>query len=324
MRKKALIAIAIASGAINPQLSISAKEPSESQTVLITDYIRSTYVSPEIRAYFLLSIANQCLDGIKKSEVEKLFGPVDNVLRSNPFRIRGRDNFPNHWLQLVSTKAHEKLIEAATGKARTPEKPGKEELDLASKATKEAYQLLKGSSSDEYRLELLFVASCMQQRLGNMKEAETYTQTINRELRSYEAAKSVRIAQAQSAVAVLNAKSFAIIPVQILDYKTTAKPNIKPFSEEEFKVSEALRLRAVAIADKTPSTEHVRRKAHRDMVLWYQTLGKTKLAEEEKQMLFQLVGFKNDNALYPNHKGCGQVDWWQEKPIASTFDCGMG
>lgn len=324
MRKKAIVAIAIASGTVNPQLPVSAKEPIESQPVLITDYVRSTYVSPEIRAYFLLLIANWCLDGRKKSEVEKLFGPVDTVLSSSPFKIRGRDIFPIQWLQLLSTKAHEKHLDATGGKTRKPEKPGKEELDLARKATKEAYQLLKESGSDEYRLELLYVASCMQRRLGNIKEAETYTQTIDRELLSYEAAKSVRIDRAQSAVNVLNAKSNIIIPVQIPDYKITAKPNIKPFSTEEFKASEALRLRAVAIADKTPSTEHVRRKAHRDMALWYQMLGKEKLAEEQKHALFQLVGFKNDNALYPNHKGCGQIEWWQEKVSVSTFDCGMG
>lgn len=324
MRKKALLAIALASGAVNPQLPVSAKEAIESQPVQVIDCIKGTYVSPETRAYFLLSIANQCLGGAKKANVEKQFGAVDKTIAYDPLKFRRWNYMLQALMQQVSQKAYEEVLSGARGQALPLEKIGKDERDLANKATKEAYQLLKQSPSDENRLELLFMASCMQQRLGNMKEAEIYTQTIDQELRSYEEGKSVRIARAEAAVTVLNAKSYGIIPMQILDFKSTTTPNIKAFSAEEFKASEALRLRALAIADKTPSTEHVRRKAHRDMVLWYQTLGKAKLAEEEKHVLFQLVGFQNENALYPNNKGCGYLEWWQAERIPCTRLCGMG
>lgn len=324
MRKKAIVAIAIASGTVNLQLPASAKKPIQSQPVLVTDYIKSTYASPETKAYSLLSIANQCLNGAQKTNVEKQFGTVDTPLAYDPLKFRRWDYLLQALMQQVSQKAYEEVLNTARGQARLPEKIGRDELNLAIQATKDAYQLLKQSNSDENRLELLFIAACIQQRLGNMKEAEIYTQTIDQELRSFEEAKNVGIARAEAAVNVLNAKSYGIIPMQILDFKTTATPNIKAFSAEEFKASEALRLRALAIADKTPSTEHVRRKAHRDMVLWYQTLGKTKLAEKEKQVLFELVGFENENALYPNNKGCGVLEWWQAESIPCTRLCGMG
>lgn len=119
------------------------------------------------------------------------------------------------------------------------------------------------------------------------------------------------------------------IPVQIPDLNPDLNPferqeSVGPFTEEEFKKSEKLRLRAVAIADKLSKEEHVRRKAHRDLALWYMKLGKKEQGEKEKQILFEMVDCKDDIILYAQPEACGHVVWWKKQKYESGLACGMG
>ncbi|MBI1268693.1 MAG: hypothetical protein GC193_14825 [Cryomorphaceae bacterium] len=78
------------------------------------------------------------------------------------------------------------------------------------------------------------------------------------------------------------------------------------------------------LADKLAEDSHFRRKAHRDMVLWYQQQGMSKAAQTEKEVLFDLVGIEDDRILYPLRVGCAKLIWWKDDSISETGACGMG
>lgn len=107
------------------------------------------------------------------------------------------------------------------------------------------------------------------------------------------------------------------------EFHSKSKTKVARHSESDFQNSEAQMLRAVAIADKLDRTSHLRRTAHRDMTLWYSQLGKTEKAEQQKQELFELLGFKDDSILYPQDGGCGHVVWWRREKVGA-MGCGMG
>jgi hypothetical protein len=123
--------------------------------------------------------------------------------------------------------------------------------------------------------------------------------------------------------------AYSLIPVNIPnlnphDSIAGRQTPLEPFTEKDFKESEKLKLRAVAMADRLDSKNHLRRKAHRDLALWYMQLGKNQLAQKEKQTLFELVGCEDDSILYPQAAGCGHVVWWKKERNIVTMGCGMG
>ncbi|MEZ4535084.1 MAG: hypothetical protein R3D26_08795 [Cyanobacteriota/Melainabacteria group bacterium] len=81
---------------------------------------------------------------------------------------------------------------------------------------------------------------------------------------------------------------------------------------------------ALALADRLDTGSQLRRKAHRDMVLWYQELGKSYAARNEKEILFNLVGVHDDKIFYPQSSGCGNIIWWKAETIRAKMACGMG
>jgi hypothetical protein len=96
------------------------------------------------------------------------------------------------------------------------------------------------------------------------------------------------------------------------------------FAEKDLYESEKLKLRAAAMADRLNSKSDIRRKAHRDLSLWYSRIGKIEVAEREKQILFELVGCKKDSILYPQSGMCGHLVWWNPEPVSFAERCGMG
>jgi hypothetical protein len=122
-----------------------------------------------------------------------------------------------------------------------------------------------------------------------------------------------RLTQARQKV--LNAMAFGILPVIIPDqnssgFKWEPTTPLEVFTEQEFKKSEKLKLRAAALTDTLDNQSHLRRKAHRDLALWYLQLGKMKLAENQKQTLFDLIGPREDSLLFPRVEACGELAWW--------------
>jgi hypothetical protein len=121
----------------------------------------------------------------------------------------------------------------------------------------------------------------------------------------------------------LNSEAYGLISIVIPDIKPTST-QAKSFTEEVFDTSEKLKLRAVAMTDRLDATNHLRRKAHRDLSLWYSQLGKTELAEKEKQTLLELVGTKDESILYPYVQMCGHLVWWRDPRSHDMMACGQG
>jgi hypothetical protein len=121
----------------------------------------------------------------------------------------------------------------------------------------------------------------------------------------------------------------AILPVQIPtfvpgDFNEPPPATLLNPSTKAIHDSEALLLRGLKIVDRLPSSDHSRRKAHRDMVLWYRQVGMMQPAEEQKLILFGLVGIENDSILYPQSGACGHPAWWMKPGYLSDTHCGMG
>jgi hypothetical protein len=78
------------------------------------------------------------------------------------------------------------------------------------------------------------------------------------------------------------------------------------------------------MADRLTAKTDTRRRIHRDLSLWYMQLGKVEKAEQQKQILFELVGRADDKLLYPAQVGCGGVVWWGDESKMLFGACGMG
>lgn len=133
-------------------------------------------------------------------------------------------------------------------------------------------------------------------------------------------------------MSVLNAKAYGIIAVEIPYHRQTSWTRgghlglpERPFTDIELAKCEALWLRSAALADKLNPTANTRRMVHRDLSLWYKLVGKNDEADRQKQILFNVIGQKNDKFLYPSQGICGALIWWTDPPKnAAAFGCGMG
>jgi hypothetical protein len=171
------------------------------------------------------------------------------------------------------------------------------------------------------------IASMYLGKLGNKSEAKKCRNIVDEAIQAIEKG-PVDEGRITAAASVLNSMAFGYAPVYIEDQLWLAEihRHDKPtqISDDDFKTSEKLKLRAVKMLDRLPATADARRKAHRDMVLWYETFKKVDLADAQKQTLFELVGSKDDSILYPQSGSCGSLIWWQTQKVVVNLMCGMG
>lgn len=128
-------------------------------------------------------------------------------------------------------------------------------------------------------------------------------------------------------ISLFDVLAYGLIPLRIADHELgqiKLDDATKSSTADRFVDAEALKLRGMVLADRLDMDSHVRRKAHRDLALWYQELGKVELAERQKERLFELIGVRNDRLLYPQSGGCGSLIWWKAEAPKYSYDCGMG
>lgn len=323
-RKKTLLAIAFAGGMLNSQVTAFAEEPRSTQT-LIQNVENDSRMRPEVQAYYLLRISNSYLSNKDRTAVEAQY----NSLHTIGPRTIGRDNFFVNWADQVSLQAQSAKVgvKSQNGDQTSSDKIPSENLKLAEQAAHSALKLAGKTSSRLTELNIYFIASQLFQMTGNKIEEQRCTRFFEDAIKACESKAPTIPEEAIAASSILNSMAYGKIPVRIPDYvdpRSSRTPTVKPFTEEEFKSSEAFKLRSIAILDRLPSNNHDRRKAHRDLALWYETLGKNELAEQQKQVLFNLVGIRDESILNPQPAGCGSVVWWTIERIKHKFMCGVG
>ncbi|MFX5952806.1 hypothetical protein ABTE58_19195, partial [Acinetobacter baumannii] len=74
------------------------------------------------------------------------------------------------------------------------------------------------------------------------------------------------------------------------------------------------------LLDRFPEHDDARRRVHRELALWYEATGKTEKSQREKQKLFALVGWEDDELLYPRSESCGHLVWWQKSEVSHGLD----
>lgn len=317
MRSKTILALAFASGLIYPQVpahSQNAPEPKfkYAAKLVIKDFVTDSQGPAELKAYNLLLIARRLLDGADLGTVSSEFSGT--AFSNETWNGEQRRRF----LNLLAAEQAAKTVDGSS------KCEGAEERLLANSALEAAIKQLDQSKEPYSRLVMLFITSSMYQRLGDTSGAQQCNTFINKYLSAVKSASSPSVDQISAAIHVLELQAFQKIQLEIPEYLPQPLPRLETYSKADYIAAEKLRLEAVLIADKLPASEHVRRKAHRDLALWYTALGKEIQAEKEKQVLYTLVGFKNESLLNPQVAGCGSLAWWLQKPLEMTYDCGRG
>lgn len=313
-RRKAFLAIAFTGGLLNSQLPAPAENKVHTTNSLMQRIANSTQMPAEVRAFYLLKLAYGYLSDSNKGKAEAQYASVGTEQDGSHNSIARRwDAFLIPWTEQI-------LVEGLSANHNN--------AALADAAIQKAVSQLDNSSNKSAKLKMYFIASLLFEKAGDTDGVKKCAKLLEETFQACERNSPTDEDERKGAISVLNLMSYCLIPVQISDFDPKLNPmkpqQVKQFTDKDFKESEKFRLRAVGIADRLPTQNHVRRKAHRDLTLWYMQLGKNELAEKQKQVLFELVGYKDDSVLYPQHEGCGQVVWWKKEKLQSGFDCGRG
>ena len=326
VKKRALMALLVAGGMLGSApggyAAPKAGAVSKSQLELVKTIAENQKISSELRAYYLIQIARSALQGMDGGALEKQYGPYAAAGAFNLFSRR-RSAFNSS----LSAMASQLSLEANSTKE---DKPGEKRGNsaLAETALKEALPLLETSDNSFARLNLYFMASYLFRKTGNEIESKYCQKKVDDAIKGCESDFSHHANHIEGVVAVLNSMAYGYVPVQISDWQRPsaagAGKQAKSYAEKNIAEAEKLKLRALALADRLDTGSQLRRKAHRDMVLWYQELGKSYAARNEKEILFNLVGVHDDKILYPQSSGCGNIIWWKAETIRAKMACGMG
>lgn len=326
-RKKALLAIAFASGMLNSQLPVFPQSKVNASDSIEQRIVKNTNIAPEIRALYLLRLAREYVNNTHKSEVE-----TRNTYLANEV---SKSWTPDTWEMIVSSWTNQLPVNEEPVKGvRIPNsliansRPTPENLLLANSSINLALEQLDKSLDMFARLGLHFIAWRLYSETGNVAGLKRCSKALDADFENYKENETFDEEQINMTSSILNLLANSLIPVSIPNLDpaefSLRKKEILPFTERDFKESEMLRRRAVEMTDRLDPQNDVRRKAHRDLVLWYYLLGKTETAEIEKQILFELVGIKDDSILYPQSGTCGHLVWWRKPGYSSGGYCGMG
>ena len=323
--KRALMAILLAGGFLHsdaPVYSLPESNSQESGSQIVERIIQNDSLSPATRTYRLLNLAGSLLKGGNYDEVIKSFS---HRSRAVTFSMSPRMAlmFKRSWVSQANQAA--KL--ALSPGANKPDLP-EENVALVREALSKALPLIDESTDPFFRLNMYLIASGRFRELGDIENAEKCDDAIQTYIRACELDPSAHADQLEAAASVLDSEAWAYVQVPISDRRpSSARDSIvepQACSDESFEKSQKLRLRALALLDKLGPESHLRRKAHRDMALWYQALGKTEMARAQKEILFDMVGIHSDEILYPQSLGCGHLAWWKVASTLKMVGCGMG
>jgi hypothetical protein len=266
----------------------------------------------DYRAYRLLMRADAYLAGQDRAQVEANF-PIAS---------------PTAWG--FNSGSHELLSQWAKRVSKEEFKSNKN-ASIAIGTINEAVSELSACKDSYTKLHMYLVASVLLRKAGDEKDSKKCEEYIENFIHHCETAESLDEKQMSVAISLLNSKAYGLVAVDIPDtmpsYSTSpekvALPDGPP-TFQELADSEALWLRSAVLADRLKPTAHLRRMVHRNLSLWYQMVGKKDQAEQQKQILFSLVGKHDDRLLYPSKGFCGGSAWWILPSARGIEMCGMG
>ena len=333
---KVTLAILFAGGMLNssaPALSANQSAPANSLKLEIAN---NKQLTPALRAYKMLRFASQRLGD------HRMYTYINSSQMNDPSFINTWQSFLISWTNQLSYANHELQADKQSVSNAKSKPTKKEDEKLAHAAIKEALEELKASSDTFAKLDLYYVASLLYERTGNSSGKAKCNHFLKAAFKSCEETSPADENAINAASTILNASAYEFIQVKIDDQPRTARTlrrqsariSVRPevvmaesFTDSDFKKSEGLKLRAIKMVDRLNSMSHVRRKAHRDLALWYSQLGMTAKSDEQKDILYELVGVKDDSILYPQPGYCGSADtWWLTSGIGfgTLIGCGMG
>lgn len=330
---KAMLAIAFAGSMLTSQLPCVCKESSETTSTttststsssVIESITKSVKARPEEKAYYLLQIASCYITGGDVNSLEThLKAQLGQRNNNSLFHSLSRGEPPLvSWANSVSLLSHS--ASGTNPSVTGNRKISNEKRAVADKAIGAAIAQLGQGFDDAQALNLYLIASCLSRMTGNTQNEQKCIKALNEAIRACEASKTVDSVRIKVASSILNSMAYGLIPISIPDYQAPTPAQATVIDRKNIDQSERLKLRAAALLDRLPTADHDRRKAHRDLSLWYLQFGKGEKARKEKQELFKLVGVKDDRILYAQHGSCGHPLWWSLEKVAGYAKCGMG
>ncbi|MCA9817678.1 MAG: hypothetical protein H6677_10605 [Candidatus Obscuribacterales bacterium] len=325
IKRRALMAILLAGGLVNTPVPVSAlpeSNPGDSDKQIFEKVARNTRLPSSERAYHLLLVAGALLNGSSSDELAKNYKQYTEN-GSGGFSYRINRHFKSSLRSLADQAAQKDLI---VGKANSS--LSQKNFALAKSVMLEAFPLISPTVDPYFQMSMYLIARGKFRELGDAASSKKCDDAIEKFVSSCEKDGNPNSKQLEAAASVLDSQSQEFIRITIFDQKPSYANRTKAlpisYSEENFRKAQKLRLRAIALLDRLAPENHLRRKAHRDMALWYSELGKDALANAQKEALFDLVGVQSDNILYPQSGGCGSLIWWKAEAPKYSYDCGMG
>ena len=326
-RRKALLAIAFASGILSSPLPAFPEFTLEASNSIEQKIVKNTKVTPEIRALYLLQLAREYLSNIEKSEIETRNLYLANE-SSKGWTRETWEVIISSWTNQIPSRGSSTQANSIYQNSTSALRPTEANMLLANASIDMAMEQLNKSTDVFAKLGLHFIAWRMYRETGNFVGLKRCNTALEADFENYKENETFDEAEIKATTYILNLLSNSLIPVTIpksnpAEFSLRQK-EISPFSDRDFKESEMLRRRAVEMTDRLAPQNDIRRKAHRDLVLWNYLQGKTETAEIEKQILFELVGIKDDSILYPQSGMCGHLVWWSATAVRVSGFCGMG
>lgn len=320
-RIKALLAIAFAGNMLTAQpvaLCGEAHPPSASAIEAIE---KNSQATPETKAFYLLQLAYCYITGGDATSLEKELktsGLPTNWALSHRMGRHGLSVY--FWASSVSLMSHSEPVKHEIIKKEI----SRQDHAVADKAIVAAITQLGHGYNDPQALHLYLIASCLSRMTGNKKNEQNCTKILNDAIQAREVDKTLDATQIKVVASILDSMSYGLVPIRIPDYQRQTTEETRTIDMKNVDESERLKLRAAALLDRLPNTDQERRKAHRDLALWYSQLGKGDKSLKEKEVLFKLVGVRDDKILYLQPGTCGHPVWWSLTQIVAFEKCGMG
>ncbi|HEY9774803.1 MAG TPA: hypothetical protein V6C81_13660 [Planktothrix sp.] len=279
---------------------------------------------PELRAYCLLKLASCYLDHDEAAANEQ--SETKSIDTAKWIVYEHWDRLLSPWADDVARSTQEVCF-STHSHAKVEARPNHEHfVMLADAAINEAIKQLELSTHNYIPLILYFIASRLSCTAGNFVAAKNCDDVLEKAIHTCEKDMSADRDSTDAVVSFLNAQAYGIIPLKIRDFESHeySDSEVPPYTEEEFKECEKIKLRIVKMVEQLDKSNHLRRKTHRDLVLWYKQLGMSEQSEQQKQILFDLVGCSDDSILYAQSVGCGSLTWWRKEKLTMDIRCGMG
>lgn len=330
-QKEVVLAILFANGMLNSQLPAFSQTSENQKTTAIETLANITEAKPVTRAFYLLLLAHSYITEENRAKVDDQYNTITNELRRHDsfFYMRSKNESLSSWSEQAAFENVSRLKNTPSKDNPSIQSIPEERVKLANQAIERAMSLTQNISEKFVRLNLYFSALQLFDRTGNHVGVNKCQKILDEAFDACNNKSPIDEELIEATASILNSMAYALIPLRITDYDPKLSPATKqkivePVSESTFKKSQQLKLKAVALLDKLPKENHLRRKAHRDLVFWYRRLDKPFLAEYEKLVLFNLVGYWDESVLYPQAGACGHLIWWTKEKVVNYMACGMG